>query len=115
MPTPRQSPPVATDNGHVVAVRGPVLDITFDGALPELREAVVVTAGDSSLLTEVQAHLNDTTVRVTAMQPTGGLARGAAARRTHGPMTTPVKITNPTAQVTRLTSPAGASRATSAR
>lgn len=90
MPTPRQSPPVATDNGHVVAVRGPVLDITFDGALPELREAVVVTAGDSSLLTEVQAHLNDTTVRVTAMQPTGGLARGAVARRTHGPMTTPV-------------------------
>ncbi len=77
-------------SGRVVAVRGPVLDIAFDGGLPEIREAVTVMAGDTPILTETQAHLSETVVRVIAMQPTQGLWLGAPAVAAGGPILAPV-------------------------
>ena len=80
----------ATPFGRVTAVRGPVLDIAFTGALPDLLEAVLIHDSDTPILTEVQAHLDDQTVRAIAMQPTQGLWRGAPAEPLGKPITTPV-------------------------
>ncbi|SEQ59915.1 F0F1 ATP synthase subunit beta [Thalassovita taeanensis] len=85
-----RAPNAAAAHGRVVAVRGPVLDIVFDGALPGLREAVLVWAGDVRILTEVQAHLDETTIRAIAMHPTQGLWRGAPAQATGKPIMAPV-------------------------
>ena len=46
----------ATPFGRVTAVRGPVLDIAFTGALPDLLEAVLVHNDETPILTEVQAQ-----------------------------------------------------------
>ncbi|MCI5074570.1 F0F1 ATP synthase subunit beta [Oricola sp.] len=76
--------------GRVIAVRGPVLDIAIEGRLPEIHEAIVVSAGEARILAETQSHLDEKTVRAIAMQPTQGLWRGAPAEPTGQPIATPV-------------------------
>jgi F-type H+-transporting ATPase subunit beta len=78
--------------GVVLAVRGAVIDVVFDGAqLPALEEALVVEWDrPEALVAEVQAHLDGKTVRAVALQSTSGLKRGVKARATGGPITTPV-------------------------
>ncbi|NRD86966.1 F0F1 ATP synthase subunit beta, partial [Burkholderia pseudomallei] len=68
--------------GRVVAVRGAVVDVAFDGgALPALNEALTIPVdGAAPILAEVHAHLSDAAVRALALGPTGGLRRGAAVR-----------------------------------
>ncbi len=75
----------------VVAVRGAVVDVAFDGAtLPQIDEALAIEWDQPSPLTvEVQAHLDEHTVRGVALQSTTGLKRGAPVRAT-GPITVPV-------------------------
>jgi F-type H+-transporting ATPase subunit beta len=80
----------AEAGGRVVAVRGPVLDIAADGALPEIRDAVVVDGPAGPLVAEVAAHLDASRLRAIALGDTRGLARGAAARFTGGPIVAPV-------------------------
>ena len=78
--------------GHVVAVQGSVIDIRFPtGALPAIAEAIEI-ARDSGppLLAEVQLHRDASTVGAVALENTTGLARGAAARATGGPVRVPV-------------------------
>jgi F-type H+/Na+-transporting ATPase subunit beta len=78
--------------GRVTAVRGAVLDITFDAAiLPPIEDALSVVPDSGSPVTaEVQAHLDTTTVRAIALQSTSGLRRGTAVRATGGPLQVPV-------------------------
>jgi F-type H+/Na+-transporting ATPase subunit beta len=78
--------------GAVVRVRGSVVDAEFSSAgLPALLEALVVEWHEPSpLILEVQEHLDLRTVRAVAMQNTAGLSRGAAVRRTWGPISVPV-------------------------
>ena len=73
--------PTPARSGRVIAVRGPVLDIAIEGDLPDIYEAIVVTAGEERILAETQAHLDENTVHAIAMQPTQGLWRGAPADR----------------------------------
>ncbi len=80
----------ARPKGFVVSVRGSVLDVRFDGgALPAINEALEV-GGDVALVAEVQAHLDERTVRSVAMQSTEGLRRGAPVLATGGPISVPV-------------------------
>ena len=44
----------------------------------------------ASLIAEVQSHLDATTVRAVALQPTAGLRRGTEAQATGEPITMPV-------------------------
>src|SRR5271165_5252752 len=79
-------------DGRVVAVRGAVVDVAFDGvALPPIEDALVITPQNGSPITvEVQAHLDETTVRTIALQSTSGLSRGTVARSCGGPIEVPV-------------------------
>jgi F-type H+/Na+-transporting ATPase subunit beta len=86
------SPSPASCRGRVIALRGPVIDIAFDsGPLPPIEEALRVEWDRPGMLVaEVQSHLDKTTVRAVALQPTAGLARGASVQATGGPLTMPV-------------------------
>ncbi|MCC6718844.1 MAG: F0F1 ATP synthase subunit beta [Acetobacteraceae bacterium] len=78
--------------GRVIAVRGVVVDITFpSGPLPPIDDALTIgDAGPNALVAEVQAHLDDRTVRAIALYATDGLRRGDPVTRHGGPVTVPV-------------------------
>ena len=79
-------------SGKVLAVRGAVVDVAFEGAeLPHIDEALVVEWDQPVvLIVEVQAHLDESTVRGVALQATAGLKRGVPVRATGRPITVPV-------------------------
>ena len=80
----------AHPKGTVVSVRGSVIDVRFEeGTLPAINEALEV-GGKVSLVAEVQAHLDERTVRAVAMQSTEGLSRGGPVSATGGPISVPV-------------------------
>ena len=78
--------------GRVVAVRGAVVDVAFAATeLPRLDEALVVEWDQAEVLTiEVQAHLDEHTVRGVALQATAGLRRGVRVRSSGNAVTVPV-------------------------
>ncbi|MGB9862081.1 MAG: F0F1 ATP synthase subunit beta, partial [Candidatus Bipolaricaulaceae bacterium] len=81
----------AVAEGWIVAVRGPVVDVSFPrGHLPALRHALIVPRGEKDLVLEVAQHLGDSTVRTIAMDSTDGLRRGDKVYDTGGPITVPV-------------------------
>ena len=75
------------NNGRIVQVVGPVVDVRFPaGELPALYHALVV--GD--LVMEVMSHLGDDIVRAIALGPTEGLARDAEVENTGDYIRVPV-------------------------
>ncbi len=84
------SPQQELQDGRVVAIAGPVIDVEFPrGALPELNQAIEFTVeleGETNtVLAEVAQQLGDGRVRAICMKPTDGLVRGATVRNTgHG-------------------------------
>ncbi|SEJ43797.1 F-type H+-transporting ATPase subunit beta [Paraburkholderia diazotrophica] len=78
--------------GHVIAVRGAVVDVDFAGhALPRVDTALWISMQDSApVLAEVQAHISETAVRALALQSTAGLARGTIVQVGAGPIEVPV-------------------------
>jgi F-type H+/Na+-transporting ATPase subunit beta len=78
-----------TNHGSVVAIRGSVIDVGFDGALPSIND--VLRAGkDGQVLIEVWAQLDEHLVRGIAMTPPQGLSRGAVVENTGAPVRVPV-------------------------
>jgi F-type H+/Na+-transporting ATPase subunit beta len=86
------SAPLATLRGRVVALRGPVIDVTFDaGPLPPIEEALRIEWDRPGLLiAEVQSHVDPRTVRAVALQPTAGLCRATPVKLTGKPIAMPV-------------------------
>ncbi|WP_071673986.1 F0F1 ATP synthase subunit beta [Nioella nitratireducens] len=78
--------------GIVVAVRGAVVDVAFpSGGLPAVNNVLVIEqSGLKPVVLEVQAQLDQATVRTIALQNTSGVKRGAQATQTGGPITVPV-------------------------
>ncbi|WP_147820881.1 F0F1 ATP synthase subunit beta [Salidesulfovibrio onnuriiensis] len=75
--------------GTVTAIRGNVVDIRFDHALPPLTH--VLRAGkDNEMALEVMAHLDDHHVRAVGLTFTQGLAEGDAVTATGGVLMVPV-------------------------
>ncbi len=74
--------------GSVVSVRGGVVDVRFDRALPHIHGKL--TAADETVVMEVVSHPDAQTVRCVALTPTRGLQRGAAVANEGGPLQTPV-------------------------
>ena len=77
--------------GTVTQIMGPVLDIRFpEEALPELRNAIEVPHGETTVVAEVAQHIGDNVVRCIAMSSTDGLQRGMEAIDTGAPISVPV-------------------------
>ena len=79
-----------TATGHVVGIRGSVVDIEFPDRPPAINEAIEIEGPDGPIIVEVQQHLSRTQVRGIAMSFTAGLARGTPALATGRPIMTPV-------------------------
>jgi len=77
--------------GKVISVIGPVLDIKFEnGHLPNLLNAIEITAGERTITLEVAQHIGDDVVRCIAMSSTDGLVRGMDAVDTGSGISVPV-------------------------
>jgi F-type H+-transporting ATPase subunit beta len=76
--------------GTISQVIGAVVDVKFDGDLPEILNALHVENQGKTLVLEVAQHLGENTVRTIAMDTTDGLVRGAEVVDTGGPITVPV-------------------------
>ncbi len=75
--------------GTVVAIRSSVIDISFEGKLPELYTQLR-TGGNREIIIEVATHLDSHTVRGIALTPIAGLARGSTVTNTRQPLQVPV-------------------------
>jgi F-type H+-transporting ATPase subunit beta len=76
--------------GSISQVIGAVVDVKFDGDLPNMLNALRTQNQGKSLVLEVAQHLGENTVRTIAMDTTDGLVRGAEVVDTGGPITVPV-------------------------
>src|SRR6201997_420823 len=82
--------------GRVVQIIGPVVDVEFDGALPNIYSALRISmpSGASGAATdvicEVEQHLGENRVRTVAMKATDGMTRGMMAIDTGAAISVPV-------------------------
>jgi len=76
--------------GKISQIIGAVVDVEFDGAIPDILNALEVDNNGQRLVLEVAQHLGENTVRTIAMDATEGLVRGAEATDTGAPITVPV-------------------------
>ncbi|MEO1678449.1 MAG: F0F1 ATP synthase subunit beta [Pseudomonadota bacterium] len=81
---------MAENKGKVTQVIGAVVDVHFDGELPEILNALSCDNNGNELVLEVAQHLGENTVRAIAMDATEGLVRGLPVTDTGGPITVPV-------------------------
>ena len=83
---------MATANqvGHITQVIGAVVDVKFDGDLPEILNALETKNQEQRLVLEVAQHLGESTVRTIAMDSTEGLVRGQEVSNTGKPIAVPV-------------------------
>ncbi len=79
-----------TRTGHVTQVIGAVVDVKFDGDLPEILNALETDNGGNRLVLEVAQHLGENSVRCVAMDISEGLVRGQPVTDTGAPITVPV-------------------------
>ncbi|MEQ1707427.1 MAG: F0F1 ATP synthase subunit beta [Terricaulis sp.] len=76
--------------GRVAQVIGAVVDVEFDGPLPDIYNALETTNRGNRLVLEVATHLGESTVRTIAMDATDGLVRGQEVGDTGAPIQMPV-------------------------
>lgn len=80
----------ANNKGRVTQVIGAVVDVEFDGDLPEILNALETTNGGNRLVLEVAQHLGENSVRCIAMDVSEGLTRGQDVTDTGAPIMVPV-------------------------
>jgi F-type H+-transporting ATPase subunit beta len=78
--------------GIISQIIGPVVDVEFEGNLPEIFHALEVEREGPRLVLEVQQHLSQTVVRTVAMTSTDGLRRGDKVTATGNPIMVPVGV-----------------------
>ena len=77
--------------GSIVQIIGPVVDVSFTEAPPEIYTALEVTNPDKKkIVLEVAGHLGSGQVRTVSMGPTEGLSRGLEVTNTGKPISVPV-------------------------
>ena len=76
--------------GKITQTIGAVVDVKFDGELPEILSALECKNGDNRLVLEVAQHLGESSVRTIAMDATEGLKRGDVVTATGSPIMVPV-------------------------
>ena len=76
--------------GKVSQVMGAVVDVSFDGELPNILNALHCENNKKRLVLEVAQHLGENTVRTIAMDSTEGVQRGLKVTDTGEPISVPV-------------------------
>ncbi|MDA9662444.1 F0F1 ATP synthase subunit beta [Candidatus Pelagibacter sp.] len=76
--------------GKITQIIGAVVDVKFEGELPEILSALECKNGDNRLVLEVAQHLGESSVRTIAMDATEGLKRGDEVNATGAPIQVPV-------------------------
>ena len=76
--------------GNITQVIGAVVDVKFDGELPEILTALECNNAGNRLVLEVAQHLGESSVRTIAMDATEGLKRGDEVTDTGSPIKVPV-------------------------
>src|ERR1700754_1863642 len=77
--------------GKIKQIIGAVIDVQFDGQLPEIYNALELKRDTGeTLVLEVQQHLGEDSVRTIAMDGTEGLVRGVEVVDTGKPITMPI-------------------------
>ncbi|MDP3881121.1 MAG: F0F1 ATP synthase subunit beta [bacterium] len=77
--------------GTITQIIGPVVDVAFEGSLPEIYDALEIDRGKEGVLVlEVAKHLGLKEVRTVAMDSTDGLVRGQEVKSTGAPISVPV-------------------------
>ncbi len=79
-----------TSVGRITQVMGAVIDVQFDGQLPNILNALHTQMDYGTLVLEVAQHLGESTVRTIAMDSTEGVVRGQEVTDTGAPITVPV-------------------------
>ena len=70
--------PDTTTTGRITQVIGAVVDVKFDGHLPEILNALETTNGGNRLVLEVAQQLGESTVRCIAMDTSDPERSGAS-------------------------------------
>ena len=81
---------MANPTGKITQVIGAVVDVQFEGDLPEILNALKTQNQGKDLVLEVAQHLGENTVRAIAMDATEGLVRGQAVENTGCHISVPV-------------------------
>jgi F-type H+-transporting ATPase subunit beta len=76
--------------GRIRQVMGAVVDVQFDGHLPEILNALETKNQGNKLILEVAQHLGENTVRTIAMDSSEGLTRGQEVIDLGAPISVPV-------------------------
>ena len=76
--------------GKITQIIGAVVDVKFDGELPEILTALECNNSGNRLVLEVAQHLGESSVRTIAMDATEGLKRGDVVTDTGSPIKVPV-------------------------
>ena len=79
-----------TSIGSISEVKGAVVDVQFEGTLPEILNALETDNQGQRLVLEVAQHLGENTVRTIAMDSSEGLVRGQKVTDTGSPISVPV-------------------------
>lgn len=79
------------EQGIIIRVQGPVVDVYFEREIPQIYEALVVNLPEKKrLVLEVEFLIGNKEVKTLAFGPTDGLKRGMKVERTHSPITVPI-------------------------
>jgi len=80
----------SSKSGKITQVIGPVVDVQFEGHLPEILNALETKNNGARLVLEVAQQLGESTVRCIAMDTSEGLTRGQECFDTGEPIKVPV-------------------------
>lgn len=81
---------MSKQTAKIKQVIGAVVDVEFEGDLPDIFTALKVDNNKEDLILEVQQHIGSNVVRTVAMGTTDGLSRGMAVENTYEPISVPV-------------------------
>src|SRR3989344_8812692 len=75
--------------GSIIRIQGPVIDVFFKDAVPQIFEALEIILDKGKLVLETEFEIGNNEVRTLALGPTEGLRRGQRVRRTKSPIKVP--------------------------
>jgi len=76
--------------GTIKRIIGPVVDVAFEGDVPDIYSALSINNNGKVIVLEVEQHIGENTVRAVAMDSTDGLSRGMEVTNTEKPISVPV-------------------------